>query len=227
MVFESIQRDFAAQFTARRTARSEVADDLDRLSYRVYLSQPHAARSGGVYFCGLKPYGTPHRRYAAPRLPHELPDDYNHYRDDPGTSPFYATARRVLRWGLDQTHGADVPLEGAFCTNWCFARAADTAHLKRCGWTLLDFTPHHRTLLRHLQPKLVLCAGNGPFSAFAGMLELHETAPLETLPAEGHARIKLARTDGRILIGFPHFSRYSISDAQLARCADFIVNLPA
>ena len=199
---------------------------MDRLRYQLYLSQPAAGRPNGVYFCGLKPYGAAHSTYPNPSPPEALPANYNHYRDDPGRSPFYATARRVLRWGLDQTLGEEAPLEAACCTNWCFARAADTKQLNHFGWTLADFAPYHRELLNHLQPRLILCAGNGPFSAYTGMLELHDTTTTESHPAEGRARIKLARAGARILVGFPHFSRYGISDAQLAACTAFVVNLP-
>ena len=195
------------------------------MKYEVFLSAPQSAVPGGLYFCGLKPYGAPGRTYG---FPEPLPAGFTTYRDRPRASPFYARAREVLRLGLDHTLGATADLSAALCTNWFFYRAADTAQLKRFGLERMDCSTFHRHFLSHLRPRLIFCIGNGAVSSYAGMCQLFGVQTVREERYLGTAKLKEARgmlsggagaggqggeQDTRI-IGIPHLSRFAVT-AQL------------
>ncbi|NJC26329.1 hypothetical protein [Neolewinella antarctica] len=193
-----------------------VATNLRRQSFQIYLSDPASAVQRGVYFCGLKPYGAVGRSYPAPE---KLSAGFNTYRDASTSSPFYSRARKLIRHTLDLTLGEMAPLEAAFCTNWFFQRAADTAQLKRFGLDALDVSKFHEQFLQRYRPKIILCIGNGPVSAYAGMLKLLDLKTETTEPYLGRSYLRASTKKGEaVIIGLPHLSRYSVEPAAL----DFI-----
>ena len=186
---------------------------MANLGYQVFLSDPGSVRVGGVYFCGLKPYGQPGRVYPAPA---PLPQGFNAYRDAPTGSPFYPRALRLIRHGLGLTLGPAAPPEAALCTNWFFQRAADTKQLKAFGLDTLDVSAIHRQLLSEYQPKLILCVGNGPVSSYRGMLDLYGLSTSVEVRYRGNSRLRAAATEDTRIIGVPHLSRYPVTDELLA-----------
>jgi len=66
-----------------------IRDRMKALSYQIFLSDPASATSEGVYFCGLKPYGSANGRYDPPE---KLPAGFTTYRDAPGISGSSALA---------------------------------------------------------------------------------------------------------------------------------------
>lgn len=195
--------------------RTTEAAELRRLGYQVFLSDPHAALPRGVYFCGLKPYGSPGKSYPAGV---ELPPGYSGYRDGTARYPFYARARMVIRRALDSIFEEDIPLEAALCTNWFFYRAADTAQLKRFGLEQIDCSDHHRAFVEELSPRLIVCAGNGAISSYAGFTKLFDLETTRTVPVGGNIKVKIATSNDFRIIGFPHFSRYPVSEEILHQC---------
>ena len=194
----------------RELGRSDPARarEVARLKYDLFLSDPASARPGGVYFCGLKPYGAPRRSYDFPAPP---PPGYLAYRDGGAPATFSARARHVIRLALDATLGPATPPEAALCTNWYFQRAADTAQLRRFGLDRLDASDLHRRLLGEYRPRLILCVGNGPVSAYAGMLALFATETTTNEVYAGTARLKRAAPPGGpLIVGLPHLSRYGV-----------------
>ena len=188
------------------TTNPDVAKAMRAQSYEVFLSDPTSARTGGVYFCGLKPYGAKGRSYPAATVP---PPGFMLYRDAPSSSPFYPRAKQVIRHALDLTLGKDAPLEAALATNWYFQRAADTAQLKQFGLERLDVSSIHGDLLTALQPRIILCAGNGPVSAYAGMLDLLGLKTTHQEKYLGNSYLRVAQWKGApLVVGFPHLSRY-------------------
>lgn len=191
------------------------ADEMRRLGYQVFLSDPGSARPNGVYFCGLKPFGAADASYPAGV---RLNAGYSEYRDGPSRWPFYPRARNIIYRTLEHVFGPDTPFEAALCTNWFFYRAADTQQLKRFGPERIDCSAFHRAFLDRLQPRIILCAGNGAVSSYAGFLKLLGLETTDTIPMGGYIKIKIAQGDGLRVIGFPHFSRYEITDKHLDQC---------
>ncbi len=212
-----ITRSFARTFRNKINRNPGCAAELTRLSYQIFLSDPQAARRRGVYFCGLKPYGNRMTVYAPPV---DLPPNFSTYRDAPQSSRFYPTARRVIRKALNSTLGPEAPFEAALCTNWFFARAADSKQLKDLGWELADFAEYHKVLLDFFRPRLIVCAGNGAFSPYRGMCDLLDLATTKELPGEGKTRIKIADGADFRVVGFPHFSRFGVSEERLEEVFD-------
>ena len=177
-------------------------------SYEVFLSDPTSARTGGVYFCGLKPYGAKGRSYPVAKVP---PTGFMLYRDTPSGSPFYPRAKQVIRYALDLTLGEEALLEAALCTNWYFQRAADTAQLKQFGLDRLDVSSVHQELITELKPTVILCAGNGPVSAYAGILTLLRLDTTHQEKYLGNSYLRVAQRDGSpLVVGLPHLSRYPV-----------------
>ena len=214
---DDIERAVAVQLTACYTSllgkNKSTAEDLRRQSFQVYLSDPGSVVIGGVYFCGLKPYGAASRAYPPPQ---SLPEGFTTYRDAPTGSPFYPRARTLIRYALDLTLGKEATLEQALCTNWYFQRAADTKQLRAFGLSELEATEVHRSLLDKFLPKLVLCVGNGPISSYRGMLDLHgvETSREERYLGRSYLRAATS-TGGRKIVGVPHLSRYPVEESLL------------
>lgn len=226
MDFRQVEREFAEDFTALladyRSSKptEETATLLARLRYQLFYSDPTAARSGGVYFCGLKPYGRLSRTY---RDPEPLPQGHVVYRDEKG-GHFYRRAVAIIRRALDVSLGAEAPLAAALCTNWFFYRAEDTAMLKSFGLARIDCSVYHQRMVEALRPRIILCAGNGPVSSYAGFLQLYG---LETMRTEDYlGRSKLRESLVRLpqldyptrIVGLPHLSNWPVNEQAL----DFI-----
>ncbi len=193
---------------------AEAAQLLRAQSFQVYLSDPASVERGGVYFCGLKPYG---RAGAVHSPPSGLPKGYTTYRDQASRSPFYPRAVKLIRRALDLTLGDSAVLEAALCTNWYFQRAADTKQLKHFGLERLSMADIHRELLDLYSPKAIVCIGNGPVSAYAGMLKLLGRNTTDEVNYIGNSYLRASRANEgeAVLLGFPHLSRYPVEDTAL------------
>ena len=199
--------------------KADVAEDLRRQSFQIYLSDPNSVRKGGLYFCGLKPYGARGKQYPAPRA---LATGFSTYRDAATGSPFYPRARKVIRHTLNRVIDEDAPLEAALCTNWFFQRAADTAQLKEFGLTGLDVSDVHRSLLDRYQPRVILCVGNGPVSAYRGFLDLLGLTTTDEERYLGNSYLRGSTQTGEpTVIGLPHLSRFPVNEQAL----DFVDRL--
>jgi len=74
-------------------------------------------------------------------------------------------------------------------------------------------------MLQIYSPRLVLCAGNGPVSSYAGMLRLHRTTTELETNYLGNSRLRAATAGERVIVGVPHLSRYEITE----ELTDFII----
>ena len=204
-----------------RATDPDTAALLERQKYRLFYTDPRVTlTSGPLYFCGLKPYGHADRTY--PMVPLEdRPARFAAYLDEPIAASDFAKRTVRLLTSLQSTLNVEPDARDVFCTNWFFYRAPDTAALKNYGLSRIAHPNIHADWLRVVRPRVIVCAGNGPISAFRGMCQLHglSSADEDQLPIARSARLKYAWTDEfegealgsrRMILGLPHLSRYDL-----------------
>ena len=218
--------DFAPTYTRtlQRLRRDdpETAARMARQKYRLFYTDPRVTLAPGpLYFCGLKPYGRAGQTYPAD-VPAARPARYAAYLDEPIAESDFAKRTVRLLTSLQEHMGLPPSARDVFCTNWYFYRAPDTKELQRYGLEHIDTPELHADFLRVVMPRVVVCVGNGPISAFRGVCRLHglTEADEDQLPIARSARLKYAWTDTfeeqaleagqRLILGLPHLSRYDL-----------------
>lgn len=81
---------------------------------------------------------------------------------------------------------------------------------KRCIDFSKDMWENH--ILKVLNPKIVLCIGNGspsPYSFFSQLPQFRDFGEEELDFDWGNIRIKLKQNEGALIVGLPHLSRFS------------------
>ena len=232
---------YQATLAALRPADAAAAALLERQKYRIFYTDPRVTLTPGpLYFCGLKPYGHAGRSYNVVS-PHERPPRHAAYLDESiAGSDFARRAVRLLE-SLQATMGLTPGARDVFCTNWFFYRAPDTKALQAYGLERIAHPDLHADFLRVVLPRVVVCVGNGPVSAFRGMCRLHGLgeADEDQLPVARSARLKYAWTDRfegaqlegqRLILGLPHLSRYDLDlllpsgETLLAACERLVID---
>ena len=223
-----------------RAQHAAAADLMERQKYRLFYTDPRVTLTPGpIYFCGLKPYGKADTNYGT-RPVEEQPARFAAYLDEPIAASDFAKRTVRLLSALQRTMDRPVAPRDVFCTNWFFYRAPDTAALRRYGLERIAHPEWHADWLRVVRPRVIVCAGNGPVSAFRGMCRLHGLgeADEDQLPIGRSARLKYAwtqqqedtRLDGqRLILGLPHLSRYDLDillpsgETLLAACERLVI----
>ena len=213
---------YAATLAALRAENPAAADLMAQQKYRIFYTDPRATLvPGPLYFCGLKPYGRAGTMYPVEDASQHPARHAAYLDEDIARSDFAKRAVRLLTT-LQQYMGEVPDPRAVFCTNWFFYRAPDTVALKSYGLPRIATPDIHTDFLRLVRPRVVVCVGNGPVSAFRGMCRLHGLgeADEDQLPIARSARLKYAWTDSfageklaqgqRLLLGLPHLSRYDL-----------------
>jgi hypothetical protein len=210
-LLKDYQSFYQKRLNALQTIKPELAQKIADYNYQIFLSEPEEAVS--LYVCGLKPYARAEQTFDFP--PQTYGSNYHAYIDEDWNTAYVPRALQLIR--LIQIHllNATPDTRRTLVSNWFFQRAEDAKQLKAFGCRLLEGLPFHRTIIHMVQPSIILCIGNGhTFSSFAGMCALHETAisDVQQIPYIDRSSLKLARANGRLILGVPHLSRYPVTE---------------
>lgn len=198
--------------------------ELSRLKLAPFASPPDAFRPAPLLVVSMKPYGAPGRAYPfgweerAAR-----PDLHRWYDGRRATGNFVREADALLTVVLAAL-GGDLSPRRVPNTYAYFYRARDAAQLKSFGLERVDCSVFHRTFLEVVQPKLVLCLGNGPApSAFALYRDLLKPETVHEEAPAARVKVRWFRADDRLVVGVPHLS-YLRAEAVIPTVTDLITN---
>ena len=198
-----------------RRARAELlvaqprdAEDMLELKMAPFASDPATTlRPSPLLVVSMKPYGAPARVY---------PFGWEQRADDPGFHRWYdgdraggnfvREADKLLRATLKAMQLDLAPRD--VCNTYAYGfRAHDAQQLKTFGLERIDCSAFHRAVLEIVDPKVILCIGNGKApSAFATYRDLlTPLAEEEDTPAP-RIKVRSFTAEGRLVIGVPHLS---------------------
>ena len=208
-IYDSLETGFGESLTRLPTRQRQA---VERYKLAPFASDPvpHLTRgtTGGLYVLSMKPFAVRGRTYPFGWEERErTPGLHRWYDGDKAGGNFVREADDLLRRVLAAT-GNETPPREVFNTYATFWRAEDSEQLKAFGLTTIDCADYHQRFLERLQPRLVLCIGNGPApSAFALMARLHGNAEPNVERAAPRVFVKhFHARAGRLVIGVPHLS---------------------
>jgi hypothetical protein len=203
------------------------------VSANVFYTNPDVTlRPGALYIAGQNPGGDPR---SIPSQREDTPLDHPQRRAerpdwckflDEGWDTHY---RENVKYMVGKTLAGGVPdLRQAFCTNALFMRGALSRHGIDLDGLWAACRPWHIRWLTIVQPRAVLCLGNGDgASSYAWFTSLlSDVRELPGVATYNNFRLKIARGlfNGRevTLIGTPNPSRWSASHATSAEALSTI-----
>ena len=174
-----------------------------------------------LYVCSLKPYAVPGRTYPNGWDQRADHPGYHRWYDSPSaTGNFVREADQLLRHTLTATGCPNADPRLTFNTYAYPWRAEDSAQLKSYGLNRISIVDLHRQWLDIVQPRIILCIGNGPApSAFATMCEAVGLSPKHATVLTPAPRLKvrhLTTVDSVLVLGVPHLSRVRAADVRPA-----------
>ena len=189
-------------------APEEVRQELKRLGMAPFASDPVLTfRPAELMVVSMKPYGAPGRQYPCGWDERsERPGLHRWYDGDRAGGNFVREADLLLQLALTELGASLIPREVPNTYAYPY-RAADAKQLISFGLARIDNSLLHRQLLDIVQPKVVLCIGNGPApSAFATYHALLGGA-VHTVRAAPRILVRSFTTaEGLRVIGVPHLS---------------------
>lgn len=211
-------RAYATHFQTVLAGSTEaVRTELSRLKMAPFASDPITTLvKGALMVVSMKPYGAAGREYPfgwEERT--RQPGLHRWYDGDRANSNFVREGDRLLTLLIGALSLHLRPRQ-VFNTYAYFFRAADAGQLSSFGLGRLDCGAFHRDFLDTVQPKIVLCIGNGPSpSAFSLYLRLFETEEFTTERCAPRILLKYFRVvDGPLVIGVPHLSYVRVASFQ-------------
>ena len=190
-------------------APAEVRVELERLGMAPFASDPVTTlrRPAELMVVSMKPYGAPGQSYPCGWEERAgRPGLHRWYDGGRAGSNFVQEADVLLREVLRVMQLKLSPRE-VFNTYAYAYRAADAKQLKGFGLTRVDTSDFHRHYLTSVQPRVVLCIGNGPApSAFALYRDLLG-GEVVTVQVAARLLIRYFTSPGGVrVIGVPHLS---------------------
>ncbi len=206
--------------TNLKTAIENLDESISKQNGRIFFSAEHTLVKGRFYLLGLNPGGnTADKNLAGTVTENQFPKEGNAYLDESwGTSKGKCRANgqhRIQRNVQDmlKMFGADC-CENVCASNLIFRRTKSQHDLNYKTWAENCWIVHNE-VLKIVQPNVIVVFGNGVVSPFDFLKKKLRGCNQECY-ASGHGGwcVKTFRATGNygnfIVIGFPHFSRYSI-----------------
>ena len=191
-LYECVNDQYQTVLSKLEATKPTIAKMFKGCKYSIFYSNPYnTLKKGDIYFLGLNPGGTPDCitifPFETPAAFKQRKPNWCEYIDEqwkhrnkklccPGEALMQRRVRSLLGSVLKEIDGETKEICDVFSTNLYFFRSPDTHWLLEYGKDLCDCLKYHKEFLKIVQPKIIICNGNGEtFSPFTELRDHFKT----------------------------------------------------